>query len=116
MWKELYSLGLRNVTNISVEGFTRLCKNCPTIEQLDLNGCTGINDECVEVITKGLSNLKEIDLSGTSITEKALDHISNNCFKIKVSIELKNLYVYKGYSIIGTKTSIYFLIECQHFI
>lgn len=91
LWKELLSLGLRNITNISVEGLKRLCINCPSIEQLDLNGCSSIDDECVEVITKGLSNLKDIDLSGTSITVKGLDHISNNCFKIKVSICIQNL-------------------------
>lgn len=83
-FSEIFKLGMRNITRIDIDGLTELCRNCPTINQLDLNGCVSVNDECVEVITKLLPRLHDIDLSGTSITSKCLDYIAENCQEIKV--------------------------------
>ncbi|XP_063703635.1 uncharacterized protein LOC134833293 [Culicoides brevitarsis] len=82
-FKELFRLGLRDVTSVGLDGITELCRNCPTINQLDLNGCSSINDECVKVITKSLPHLLDIDLSRTAITAKSLEFIADNCLDIK---------------------------------
>lgn len=83
-WKEMFKLGLREITQINVDGITELCKNCPTINKLDFNGCVSVDDECVEVITKLLPRLMNIDLSSTGITSKSLEYIAENCQEIKV--------------------------------
>lgn len=85
-WPELYKLGLRDLSQITVEGIRNLCVNCPTIEHLDLTGCSRIDDECVLIITKSLKQLEDLDLSGTSATPVALTYIEENCKNIKVSL------------------------------
>uniref|UniRef100_A0A336MLP8 CSON002842 protein n=1 Tax=Culicoides sonorensis TaxID=179676 RepID=A0A336MLP8_CULSO len=82
-FSEIFKLGLREITQISVEGITELCKNCPSITHLDLNGCASIDDDCVEIITKNLHQLQDIDLCGTKTTSKCFEFITENCMEIK---------------------------------
>ena len=46
-------------------------KALPKLEKLKLQGCARVNDEAVPALI-ALPNLREVDLKGTSVTEKGV--------------------------------------------
>jgi Leucine-rich repeat (LRR) protein len=56
--------------NVTVRWLERL-KSLPKLEKLKLQGCGRVDDEAVAMLA-ALPNLREIDLKGTSVTEKGV--------------------------------------------
>jgi hypothetical protein len=46
-------------------------KTLPKLERLKLQGCSRVDDEAVRALA-ALPNLRDLDLKGTSVTEKGL--------------------------------------------
>jgi len=46
-------------------------KALPKLEKLKLQGCARVNDEAIRTLI-ALPNLREVDLKGTSVTDKGL--------------------------------------------
>jgi len=59
-----------SATDVSVRWLEKM-KALPKLEKLKLQGCARVDDEAVRALI-ALTNLREIDLKGTSVTEKGL--------------------------------------------
>lgn len=51
-------------THFSREGIEAMVKNCPAIEVLDVGDVDGVDDDVIEIITKGLPRLQILKLNG----------------------------------------------------
>jgi Leucine-rich repeat (LRR) protein len=59
-----------STTDVSVRWLEKL-KTLPKLEKLKLQGCSRVDDQAVRALID-LPNLREVDLKGTSVTEKGL--------------------------------------------
>lgn len=67
LWTE--SIHITNVTN---QGISALCGNCPLIEKLNLTNFDGITNAALDEISERLIYLREIDVSGKLVTPEKL--------------------------------------------
>lgn len=70
----LKSLNLfRNNCEINLKATRNICNLAPNLSKLTINqSMSSVRDDCVEIIVNELSNLEELDLINTSITDQAI--------------------------------------------
>jgi hypothetical protein len=59
-----------SATGVTTEWVEKM-KSLPKLERLKLQGCSRINDDSIPALA-ALPGLQEVDLKGTSVTEKGL--------------------------------------------
>lgn len=63
----------------------KIVDNCPFIEYFSLDGCDGIGDEAIELISANLSRLRQLDLyCCIKVTKEAVNYLAKNCKKLQV--------------------------------
>jgi len=78
----LKTLSIAECRKITDTGLSYLRK-LKRLKYLNVLGCFSINDEGITMLTTETNNLKELNLSGTSITRNSLYAIKNCCPKLK---------------------------------
>ncbi|QIV96660.1 leucine rich repeat (LRR) protein [Allofrancisella inopinata] len=75
----LSSLSLSS-NSITDEGVRYIAQNLPALMSLNLSGCKKITDQGAIRVIRSMF-LKELDLSGCNITDRALTHLCNQSYK-----------------------------------
>ncbi|XP_055641499.1 uncharacterized protein LOC129778555 [Toxorhynchites rutilus septentrionalis] len=82
---ELRELHLTHCPGVSFKGISILTRNCPLIETLHIEyNKVGFNDDCMDIITRKLGNLKRLYLVNLKeLSNETIELILTNCRKLK---------------------------------
>jgi len=80
----LQQINLNGCTGVTDASVKALAKNCPNLQQIYLNGCTGVTDASVKALAENCPNLAWINFDGcTRVTDAPVKALAENCPKLQ---------------------------------
>ncbi|XP_023221250.1 uncharacterized protein LOC111623004 [Centruroides sculpturatus] len=90
--KYLRSLNLSHCTFLSNPAIVRLAKNCPRLQELNVDGITRITDSAICLLCENLQDsLRHIELDGEELTDKSYKCIGQCRHLIKLGISFAEM-------------------------
>jgi len=69
-------------TDVTDQALAYISVNCPELRMLQLCECTEVTDDGLRALANGCSKISEIDLTGTSVSDKGVAYLKSKCPRV----------------------------------